>query len=99
MHISPERVRHVFINENEPLRLLNNDFEVDISKEIEYIAELANLIIYSDEQVTVWTYEEYPQFLINLDGESVVPLTAENAGEIIPYEETTLMGKFKGMFK
>ncbi|MBQ2846835.1 MAG: hypothetical protein IJE74_01075 [Clostridia bacterium] len=65
----------------------------------EYIAELANLIIYSDEQVTVWTYEEYPQFLINLDGESVVPLTAENAGEIIPYEETTLMGKFKGMFK
>ena len=41
LHISPERVRHVFINENEPLRLLNNDFEVDISKEIEHLAELA----------------------------------------------------------
>lgn len=64
-----------------------------------YFADLVNLIIYSDRQITVWDYAEYPQFMINLDGEKLVPLTAENAGEIIPYEETTVMGKFKAMFK
>lgn len=60
----------------------------------EYLAEFANLIFYSEEQVTVWTYSEYPQYLINLDGESLVPLTAENAGEVVPYEKTTALGKF-----
>lgn len=58
-----------------------------------YIAELANLVIYSDEQITVWHFAEYPQYLINLDDECLVPLTAENAGEIMPYEETTFLGK------
>lgn len=64
-----------------------------------FMAELANLIIYSDRQITVWDYEEYPQFMINLDGVKLVPLTAENAGEIIPYEETTVMGRFKKLFR
>lgn len=65
----------------------------------EYVAELVNLIIYSDRQITVWDYAEYPQFMINFDGEKLVPLTKENAGEVLPYEETTIMGKFKAMFK
>lgn len=64
-----------------------------------YLAELINLIIYSDRQITVWDYTEYPQFMINLDGEKLVPLSAENAGEIIPYEETTVMGRFKKIFR
>lgn len=64
-----------------------------------FVAELVNLIIYSDRQITVWDYAEYPQFMINLDGQKLVPLTKENAGEILPYEETTIMGKFKAWFK
>lgn len=59
----------------------------------EYFGELIDLVIYSDRQITVWDYAEYPQYLVNLDGGCLVPLTAENAGEIIPYEETTLFGK------
>lgn len=64
-----------------------------------FVADLVNLIIYSDRQITVWDYEEFPQFMINLDGEKLVPLTKDNAGEILPYEETTVMGKFKALFK
>lgn len=63
------------------------------TEEDKYIADLVNLIIYSDEQVTVWTYSEYPQFLTCLDGESLVPLTTENAGKVVPYEKTTILGK------
>ena len=59
-----------------------------------FIGDLVDLISYSEDQVTVWTYEEYPQYLINLDDEKLVPLTAENAGTIIPYEETTMIKKF-----
>ncbi len=64
-----------------------------------FVADLVNLVIYSDRQITVWDYEDLPQFMINLDGENLVPLTKENAGEILPYEETTVMGKFKALFK
>ena len=64
-----------------------------------FIAELVNLIVYSDRQITVWDYAEYPQYLINLNGEELVPLTKENAGEILPYEETTIMGRFIRRFK
>lgn len=69
------------------------------TSEDKYIAELVNLVIYSEEQITVWNYTEYPQYLVNLDGESLVPLTAENAGEVLPYEETTLFGKFFSKLK
>ena len=63
-----------------------------------FVADLVNLIIYSDKQLTVWDYEDLPQFMINLDGEKLVPLTKENAGEILPYEETTVMGRIKAKF-
>ncbi len=59
------------------------------------LSDLINLIIYSDKQITVWSYSEYPQFLINPDNEKLVPLTAENAGKVISYEEATVMGEFK----
>lgn len=69
----------------------------------DYFEDLINLIVYSDEQKTVWSYSEFPQFLVNLDGESLVPLTAENAGVVVAYEETTPIGKFfakiKSLFK
>lgn len=64
-----------------------------------YFAQLVNLIVYSDRQITVWDYSEYPQFMINLDDEKLVPLTVEDFGVILPYEETTVFGKFKAMFK
>lgn len=65
----------------------------------EYLAEWANLIIYSNEQKTVWDYEEYPQFMIATEDETIVPLTAENAGEPpVPFEETLFRYKvFKKM--
>ena len=59
-----------------------------------YVGDLVDLIIYGDEQMTVWTYEEYPQYLVNLDDEKLVPLTDENAGTVLPYEETTMIKKF-----
>ena len=45
--------------------------------------------------MTVWDYTEYPQYLINVDDSGLVPLTAENAGKIVPYDETTILGGFK----
>lgn len=65
------------------------------SEEGKYVADLIDVITYSDEQVTVWDYEEYPQYLINLDDTCLVPLTAENAGEILPYDETTVFAGIK----
>ena len=65
-----------------------------------YIAEWADLIIYSDEQKTVWSYEEYPQFLIATEDETMVPLTAENAGEpAIPFEEKLFKNKTEKKIK
>lgn len=61
----------------------------------EYFEVLCDLIIYSDSQVTVWDYAEYPQYLINLDGASLVPLTAENAVKAVPYDDTTLFGQLR----
>ncbi len=55
----------------------------------DYLCDWLNLIIYSDEQKNVWSYEEYPQFLIATEDETLIPLTAENAGEApVPFEET-----------
>lgn len=39
LFISPERVRHVFISESAPITLLDKNFELNISSEIEHIAE------------------------------------------------------------
>lgn len=63
------------------------------SEDAKFFADLIDLIIYSDKQMTVWDYAEYPQYLVNLDGEKLVPLTKENAGEIVPFEETTIIKK------
>lgn len=49
------------------------------TNESKYVAQLVDLVAYSEEQVTVNTYEEYPQFLISIDGAALVPLTKENA--------------------
>lgn len=65
----------------------------------EYIADLVNLIAYSDEQITVWNYSDLPQFMVNLDGDSLAPLTADNAAPIVPYEETVIFGKLKAKIK
>lgn len=63
------------------------------SADDDIISDFIDLVVYSDEQMTVWTYEEYPQFLAAVDDETLVPLTAQNAGEVIPYEESTFAGK------
>ena len=68
------------------------------SEEGKYVADLIDVIIYSDEQVTVWDYSQYPQYLINLDDNCLVPLTTENADEILPYEETTVFSEIKKKF-
>lgn len=65
----------------------------------EYIADLVNLVAFSDEQINVWSYSDLPQFMVNLDGESLVPLTAENAAPVVPYEETVIFGKLKSKIK
>lgn len=49
------------------------------TNEDKYIAELVDLVVYSEEQVTVSSCEEYPQFLISIDGAELVPLTKANA--------------------
>jgi hypothetical protein len=64
------------------------------SEEAKYFATLIDLIIYNDGQMTVWDYEEYPQYLVNIN-DVLVPLTAENAVEAVPYEETTLFGQLR----
>lgn len=62
--------------------------------EEDYLCDWIDLIIYSDEQKTVWSYEEYPQFLIATEEKNLIPLTAENAGEpAIPFEETLFKNK------
>ncbi len=70
------------------------------SSEKEYLCDWINLIIYSDEQKTVWSYEEYPQFLIATEEKTLIPLTAENAGEpAIPFEERLFKNKAEKKIK
>ncbi|MBQ7957969.1 MAG: hypothetical protein IJ279_08015 [Clostridia bacterium] len=59
-----------------------------------YFADLIDLVTYSEEQITVHTYSDLPQYLINLDETCLVPITAENAGEIIPFDEKTSIIRF-----
>lgn len=60
----------------------------------EYFADIIDIITYSDEQVTVHTYPDIPQFMINYEDSCLVPMDSTNAGEIIPFHETTILGKF-----
>ncbi len=41
------------------------------------LAKLIDLVTYSEEEITVWTYEDLPQYLVR-EGDSLVPLTQEN---------------------
>ena len=59
-----------------------------------YFADLIDLVTYSKEQITVHTYSDLPQYMINLDETCLVPLTAENAGEIIPFDGKTSIISF-----
>ncbi len=51
------------------------------------LGKLIDLVTYSDEQITVHTYEDLPQFMINIDN-TLVPMTEDNFGEIIEIEES-----------
>ncbi len=62
-----------------------------------YFSRLVDTVTYSEEPITVWTYAELPQYLINIDDTGVVPMTKENAGEVVPFYETTLIGSLKKM--
>ena len=72
-------------------------FAKDIShtSDAVYFAELVDTITYSEEPITVWTYEELPQYLINIDDTCLVPMNEDNAGEVVPFDETTLIGSLK----
>ncbi len=59
----------------------------------EYFADMVDLITYSDEQVTVHTFSDMPQFMINHENSCLVPMDSANAGEVIPFHETTIIGK------
>lgn len=51
------------------------------------LGKLVDLVTYSDEQITVHTYEDLPQYLIR-EGDTLVPLTADNFGEIVEIEKS-----------
>lgn len=59
-----------------------------------YFADMIDLITYSEKQVTVWTYPDMPQFMINQLDLRLVPMNAANTGKVIPFDETTIIGKF-----
>lgn len=60
---------------------------------IRFWADLIDLIIYSDEQITVWDYADYPQFMVKYEDSFLVPLTEENATLAVPFEDTLVFGK------
>lgn len=55
---------------------------------------LVDLILYSDEQITVWDYEELPQFMENYNNECLVPLTNDGT-YAVSFESTLTFGKFR----
>lgn len=55
--------------------------------------DLVDLIIYSEEQITIWDYSDYPQFMIEYENSFLVPLTKENATYAVPFEDTLIFGK------
>ena len=59
-----------------------------------YLADLIDLVTYSDEQITVHTYSDLPQFLINVDDTCLVPMTADNFDAIVPFDGTTSIIRF-----
>ena len=64
-----------------------------------YFADMIDLITYSKNQVTVWTYPDLPQYMINQLDLRLIPMTAANAGQVIPFDETTVIAQFfKNLF-
>ena len=59
-----------------------------------YFADMVDLITYSEEQVTVWTFPDMPQFMINQLDLQLVPMNAANAGKVLAFDETTILGGF-----
>lgn len=55
---------------------------------------LIDLILYSDEQITIWDYEDIPQFMENYNGEYLVPLTNDGT-YAVPFESTLIFGKLR----
>lgn len=54
--------------------------------------DLVDLIVYSDEQINVWTYSDYPQFSVNYEDRFLVPLTNDGS-YAVPFEETLIFGR------
>ena len=63
-----------------------------------FFNDFIDLITYSEEHITVNTYSDLPQYLINLDDICLVPMTAENGGEKIPFD-LGIIDFFKKFFK
>lgn len=59
-----------------------------------YWGHLIDLILYSEEQITVWDYEALPQFMVNYNDECLVPLTNDGT-YAVPFESTLVFGKFR----
>lgn len=55
---------------------------------------LIDIILYSDEQITVWDYEELPQFMENYNDECLVPLTNDGT-YAVAFEDTMIFGKVR----
>ncbi|MBE6755771.1 MAG: hypothetical protein E7555_04895 [Ruminococcaceae bacterium] len=53
-----------------------------------FFADIIDLVTYSDQQITVHTYSDLPQFLINVDDTCLVPMTADNFEAIVPFDGT-----------
>ncbi len=69
------------------------------SEDRDLLSNLIDLAVYSDEQMTVWTYEDFPQFMLAEDEETLVILTNENAGKAVSFENTTISAEIKSKFK
>lgn len=63
-----------------------------------YFADFIDLITYSEEHITVHTYSDLPQYLINVDDSCLVPMTTENCGSVIPFD-SNIIDFFKKLLK
>ncbi|MBR2410187.1 MAG: hypothetical protein IKB08_00520 [Clostridia bacterium] len=57
-------------------------------------ADLFDLIIYSERQISVWDYSDYPQFMENYEDSFLVPLTNDGT-YATPFEDTLIFGRFR----
>ena len=69
------------------------------SEDRDLLSNLIDLAIYSEEQMTVWTYEDFPQFMLAEDEDTLVTLTSDNAGEVVSFEDSTFVADIKAKFE